>query len=273
MNVFVVDLDRCSGCRNCQIACKDEHCGTDWLPYAKAEPLTGQYWMKVEEKERGSVPLVWVSYLPRFCQHCQDAPCIAAGDGAVYRRDDGLVIIDPEKSQDMDKLVDVCPYGTIYWNEELRIPQKCTGCAHLLDDGWDVPRCVDVCATGALRYGPYEDFADEIAKAGYLEPNHGDADKLAPIVYYLNIPKRFVGGKLVDFGADEVVIGARVRLMDGDNCVAEMLTDEFGDFFFNQVEPLKYTVVAVANDHEGIAKHADAREFDVNLGDIAMEPR
>lgn len=267
MNVFVVDLDLCSGCHNCQVACKDEHCEADWAPYAKPQPMTGQFWMKVEERERGSVPLVWVSYLPRFCQHCENAPCIAAGDGAVYRRDDGFVIIDPEKASGKREIVDACPYGTVYWNEELNIPQKCTGCAHLIDDGWEVPRCVDACATGALRYGPYEEFADEIAQAGYLPPDRGNAETLKPRVYYLNLPKRFVGGRIVDFDRDEVVIGAKVRLLDQGSVVAECLTDDFGDYFFNQVEPLSYTVEVTCEGYRDLSLKADATELDVNLGD------
>lgn len=38
MKAFVIDVARCNGCMNCQIACKDEHCGTDWLPYAAEQP-------------------------------------------------------------------------------------------------------------------------------------------------------------------------------------------------------------------------------------------
>ena len=59
--------------------------------------------------------------------HCQDAPCVdAAIDGAVYRRDDGIVIIDPEKAKGQERIVNTCPYRVIFWNQELQIPQKCT---------------------------------------------------------------------------------------------------------------------------------------------------
>ena len=46
---FIIDVERCNGCYNCQIACKDEHCGNDRMPYAKAQPDTGQFWCRVEE--------------------------------------------------------------------------------------------------------------------------------------------------------------------------------------------------------------------------------
>jgi Fe-S-cluster-containing dehydrogenase component len=89
--------------------------------------------------------------------HCDNAPCIkACSEGAIYKREDGLVIIAPEKCTGCRKCADVCPYGALYFNWDLNIAQKCTGCAHLLDKGWKEPRCVDVCPTGALRFGERE---------------------------------------------------------------------------------------------------------------------
>ncbi len=37
MKALVIDITRCNGCHNCQIACKDEHVGNDWTPYAKPQ--------------------------------------------------------------------------------------------------------------------------------------------------------------------------------------------------------------------------------------------
>lgn len=207
MKVFVYDLDKCNGCHNCQIACKDEHVENEWLPYAKPQPDTGQFWCKVEEEVCGRTPHVRVRYLPTQCNHCDEAPCMKNCD-ALYKRDDGLVILDPEKSKGKKEIVDSCPYGAIYWNDELEIPQKCTGCAHLLDDGWAVPRCVDACCTGALRFGEEEEFAEELKNAVVLQPELGTS----PRVYYLNMPKRFVAATVVDIDEDEVVEGAEVIL-------------------------------------------------------------
>ena len=53
MKVFVIDIAKCNGCYNCQIACKDEHVGNDWTPYAKPQPDTGQFWMKVTRYDPG----------------------------------------------------------------------------------------------------------------------------------------------------------------------------------------------------------------------------
>lgn len=266
--VFIVDVARCNGCRNCQVACKDEHCDQAWPPYAAAEPEVGQFWIKVDEREHGTIPKVRVAYAPHGCMHCASAPCLeAAENGAVYRRDDGLVIIDPEKSQGQRAIMESCPYHAVFWNEDLNIPQKCTGCAHLLDDGWSVPRCVDACPTGALRFGEESDFAEEISRAEVLLPEAG----CAPCVYYLNLPKRFVAGEVFDPVDDEVIIGATVKLLADGKVVSETTTDDFGDFWFRQLEASTYSVSISA---EGFAKReleANAMEADVNLGAIALD--
>jgi tetrathionate reductase subunit B len=76
MKVFAIDLSVCNGCYCCQIACKDEHVANDWSPYAKPQPDTGQFWIGMTELVRGQVPKVKVSYIPKMCHHCDDAPCI-----------------------------------------------------------------------------------------------------------------------------------------------------------------------------------------------------
>ena len=142
---FIIDAAKCMDCNNCFIACKDEHVDNDWPGYTGPQPRHQQRWINIERRERGQYPLVDVSYLPMPCQHCEDAPCVKAGKGAIYRRDDGIVLIDQDKARGNEGLVSSCPYGAMYWNAEQNIVQKCTMCAHLLDKGWKQPRCVQAC--------------------------------------------------------------------------------------------------------------------------------
>lgn len=237
---FVIDVAKCENCNNCFLSCKDEHCGNDWPGYSLSQPLHGQRWMNISRRERGQFPHIDVAYLPKPCMHCDDAPCIsAAKNDAVYKRDDGIVVIDPEKSKGQKEIVTACPYGAIWWNEEAQVPQKCTFCAHLLDQGWKVPRCVQACPTGALSIQHLED--DELATLR-------DSEKLAPLasgkmdtqprVFYKNL-HRFntciVAGSVAtgEEGATECVVGARVRLIKDGNCLTELETDDFGDFKFD----------------------------------------
>ena len=78
----------------------------------------------------------------------------STADGAVYAREDGIVIIDPEKAKGNQEIVDSCPYGAICWNEELQLAQKCIFCAHLIDDPTWTPhttRCAHACPTDAMK--------------------------------------------------------------------------------------------------------------------------
>ncbi len=140
MKSFVIDVAKCSGCYCCQMACKDEHCGNDWSPYAKPQPDSGQFWGRLECYERGSIPKVKTTYIFVPCQHCENAPCIASCpvEDALYQRSDGLIIIDPQKCSGCQSCIDACPYNTIFFNKDLQIAQKCTGCAHLVERGWPI---------------------------------------------------------------------------------------------------------------------------------------
>ena len=129
------------------------------------------------------MPKVKLHYVPVPCQHCDDAPCLEACpvEGAIYRREDGLVIIDPQKCTGCRECLLSCPYDALFFNEDLNIAQKCTGCAHLLDDGWTVPRCVDICPTGRIKFGDESEFAAEIAKADPARSGRRDqAARLLP---------------------------------------------------------------------------------------------
>jgi Fe-S-cluster-containing dehydrogenase component len=162
---MVIDITKCTGCYNCFLTCRDEFAGNAYPGYAEAQPMSGQNWMRLIEKERGQYPKVKVAYTPVTCMQCEDANCIKmAQNKAVYRRPDGIVMIDPEKAKGQKQIVSACPYRAIEWNEEKQVPQKCIMCAHLLDKGEKVPRCVENCPTGALVFGDLDDSSSEAAK-------------------------------------------------------------------------------------------------------------
>jgi Fe-S-cluster-containing dehydrogenase component len=266
---FVIDVARCCGCYNCQLACKDEHVDNDWTPYAKPQPDTGQFWLKVQENVCGTIPKVKMHYIPMLCNHCEKPACIdACQDKAISKRDDGLVIIEPEKCMARDgckACVAACPYDAIYFNEELRLAQKCTGCAHLLDNGYKLPRCVESCPTDAMRFGEEEDLKDLIEGATVLKPGTG----CNPRVYYRNIPGKFIAGTVYDPVDKEVIIGARCLLTSGGK-VVETFTDTYGDFWFRDLAFGTYSVSIEAKGFKGKYFSDLNTAKDVNLGDIPL---
>jgi Fe-S-cluster-containing dehydrogenase component len=269
---MVMDVTRCNGCYNCFLACRDEHCGNDFPPYSVSQPKTGHFWMRVVEKERGQYPKVKVAYVAVPCLQCEAGTCLeAAQDGAIYRRDDGIVLIDPVKAAGQRRLVDSCPHRVIFWNEEERVPQKCTFCAHLLDQGWKEPRCVEACPTGALIFGDLNDPESEVAKlvaSGETEALHTEYG-LRDKVRYLGLPKRFIAGAVVLGDTDKCAEGAEVSL-EGGGVRRVASADEYGDFEFEGLPAHETFTVRV--EAPGYEPHELAVRTiqDVCLGDIIL---
>ncbi len=232
---LIIDLDRCNNCNNCVLAVKDEHVGNHFPGYAAPQPLHGQPWLELKRAEHGQAPIVDIVHLPAMCNHCDDAPCIKAGRGAVKKRDDGIVLIDPQAARGRRDLVDACPYGAVRWNEELQLPQHWIFDAHLLDQGWKAPRCAQACPTEAIRAVKLSDaeMARLSADQGLevLKPELGTR----PRVHYRNL-KRFthwvLAGSVVTMrdGVEECVEGAEVTLSHEGQVVARAVTDAFGEY-------------------------------------------
>lgn len=260
MKTFIIDLAKCNGCYGCQLACKDENVENDWTPYAKPQPNTGQFWLKMTEKTHGQTPKVRVEYRPII--GAQDEAIRDYAPEVLMEREDGLIVIDPEKAKGRRDLAE--KFEGVYYSEELDIPQGCTGCAHRVDKG-ELPHCVEACATDALRFGDEEDFSEDIASATHIFDREGSK----PHVYYLNPFKLFLSGEVWDPEADLIIEGAKVTLTDADGATLETETDYFGDFWFKHIDAGTYTLSISADGFKGVEQTVDVQES-LNIGDFPL---
>jgi tetrathionate reductase subunit B len=269
---FLIDVDKCSGCDLCIIACKDEHVGSGYSPWTKPQPDVGHFWIDVQSMERGQIPRVKMTYLPLLCQHCANAPCIkACPENAIKRRDDGLVWIEAEPCTGCGLCQDACPYDVIYMNEELEIAQKCTGCAHRVDEG-SLPRCADVCPHEAIVFGDEADRAFAEAKdTGTLEVYHPEY-RAEPRVYWKGLPKPWIAGAVIDAASDEVISNVAITSVDlfEDRSVT-VLSDEFGDFWIKGMEKdRKYRIEIKKEGYEDYLAVVKT-DGDQDLGDVHLK--
>jgi Fe-S-cluster-containing dehydrogenase component len=240
---MIVDVERCNNCRSCFLAVKDEHTGNEFPGYAAEQPAMGHNWLDIERKERGTYPIVDAHFMPVMCNHCDDAPCMkVAKNGAIKKRDDGIVIIDPVKAKGQKEIVAACPYGAISWNEERQIPQAWIFEAHLLDEGWERPRIELSCPTDVFKSVKIEDseMQQMVAQEGLevLQPELGTK----PRIYYKNLHLMthcFVGGSVVALvnGVEECAEGAQVILKKDGSEVGRATTDTFGEFRIDKLAP------------------------------------
>jgi len=88
---MVIDLDRCTGCGGCAAACQAEN-NVPVVPQDQAERGRSMGWLRMIHEVEGEPPDVHVRTYPRFCQHCDTAPCTyVCPVHATYRSDDGIV--------------------------------------------------------------------------------------------------------------------------------------------------------------------------------------
>ena len=152
---FLINSDACSGCKTCQVACKDKHdlpVGTFWR---KVYEVTSGEWARKES--------AWVSTVAAFnlstgCHHCLNPVCIPpCPANAIWKADNGIVLIDESSCRNCHACELACPYGAIRFNAIRNTTTKCTFCVDLLEVGAP-PACIAACPNRALDYGDLADL-------------------------------------------------------------------------------------------------------------------
>ena len=176
---IAINLDRCTGCNTCAMACKMQN----------NVPM-GMAWNRVLNEDcefevgvQGTYPHVSRAHLPVACQHCENPACLrVCPTGATYKDDKGRVEIDYEKCIGCRMCMGACPYNvrSFNWDEPVHVPdfaygdanvegrvrgvaEKCTLCKERTDQG-EEPRCVQCCPMDARIFGDLDDPDSEVSK-------------------------------------------------------------------------------------------------------------
>jgi len=159
---FFFDQSRCTGCRDCSVACKNWH----QLPPG---PLT---YLRVYEYEKGTFPTVRIHFQWVPCYHCEEPSCISACPvEAIYKEPKyGAVLIDAGKCTGCCNCYEECPYGApVFESDNIgAIAKKCDMCIDRLDAG-DLPICVGGCSARALDFGTLTDMQTRYGNLRDLE--------------------------------------------------------------------------------------------------------
>jgi Fe-S-cluster-containing dehydrogenase component len=271
---LIIHVGRCENCYNCVISHRDEHVGNDFPGYAAPAAAAGDSPIRILRRVQGSAPMVETTYLPVMCNHCDDAPCMRVGGQAIRKRDDGIVIIDPVKARGRKDIVEACPYKAIVWNEEQQLPQTWIFDAHLLDQGWERPRCQQVCPTDVFEVVKLDDrvMKEKAQEDGLkvLNPHFGTR----PRVWYRGLDRwetLFIGGSVCTEvgGHMECVSDAKVTLSRRGEPIATVCSDGFGDFRFDGLPKGQYRVEV--RHACGEAWYDCVLDESLYLGDLLLE--
>ena len=152
MKRIICEVEKCLGCKACQIACAVEHSTSQDLVQAIDEVPRPGYRVMVEYVEQMPIPLQ--------CRHCDDAPCVRVCPTHCLTKegDEGWVLADRDKCIGCMWCVLVCPFGAARMRKSDKVVLKCDLCVERQSQGLE-PACVAACPTHCLRFKTVEDIA------------------------------------------------------------------------------------------------------------------
>ncbi|WP_305297086.1 4Fe-4S dicluster domain-containing protein [Parvibacter caecicola] len=153
---MLIDTKNCIGCYACRAACQRQNGLDPEIDY-----------IRYEERETGTFPVVHVESVPLQCMHCEDAPCVSiCPTGASYITEDGIVRVDENKCIGCRYCMAACPYQVRVHNTKTGAVEKCRFCTVEAYEGRAVTcSCVEACVTGCRIFGDLDDPEGELSRA------------------------------------------------------------------------------------------------------------
>lgn len=194
---WLIDLDKCTGCDSCTVACKAENntrpLGSP-LTFKNGNGVVPDHvsYRWVIKKETGVYPNPSLTFVTSSCNHCEHPACLASCPvsnvndpsnpaNAIFKRaEDGIVLINQDVCIGCKNCIQACPYGAPQYNSITEKVEKCTFCIHRLDQGFE-PACVTTCVGNALHV--VENF--NLAESGQnAPPDFADPALTVPAVKF-----------------------------------------------------------------------------------------
>lgn len=164
---FYFDSSQCSGCKACQMACKDKHDLDVGLIWRRVYEISGGYW---EKRENAWIPHVFAYNLSVACNHCQKPVCKdVCPTAAITKRKDGIVIINGDKCMGCRYCEWTCPYSSPQFDKDSGTMTKCHLCYDYIDSG-TIPVCVSACPQRALDFGELAELKKKYSETDSVHP-------------------------------------------------------------------------------------------------------
>jgi Fe-S-cluster-containing dehydrogenase component len=196
---MTIDLDRCTGCEACVVACHAEN-NLSLSDEESAAQGRANHWIRIDRYYEGEFPNIKVKYRPVLCQHCDDAPCEPVCPVyATYQNAEGLNVQVYNRCVGTRYCANNCPYTVRFFNwfdpvwpepfdlqlnpdvsvRPAGVMEKCTFCVQRIQrtkldakhegrpvaDGDVQPACVQSCPAEAMAFGDLNDRESKVSKS------------------------------------------------------------------------------------------------------------